>query len=397
MKIGFVIPWFAMDIPGGAEAELRGLALHLHASGMDLEILTTCVEKFGSDWNKDYYPEGLSVERGIPIRRFPVRRRNTLAFNKVNRKLMMNQIPITDTEEMTFIRESVNSPALYRYMKEHKAEYDLFVFIPYMFGTTWYGMQICPEKSVLIPCLHEESYAHLRIFAEQFSQIAGMTFLSKPEADLASALYDLTTVDARVLGAGVDDVTDVQPQRFREKYRIDSPFLLYAGRKDAGKNVDDLIRYFSEYRKRHNTAYKLILIGGGQIGIPAEDQGAILDLGFVPVQDKYDACGAADLLCQPSSHESFSIVIMESWLANRPVLVSGHCEVTKNFVKESNGGLYFENFHEFEGALAYMEQHPETASQMGLNGCAYVREHFMWDKIVDAYTSYFEELIHGKE
>ena len=393
MRIGFVIPWFAMDIPGGAEAELRGLALHLHASGMDLEILTTCVKEFGSRWNRNYYPEGLSVENGIPIRRFCVRRRDTLAFNRVNYKLLTGQIPLSDEEEKIFIRESVNSPRLYRYMREHQAEYDLFVFIPYMFGTTWYGMGICPHKSVLIPCLHEESYAHLRVFEKQFSRAAGMLFLSKPEANLAASLYDLSRVDARVLGAGVDDVTDVQPDRFRKKYRIDSPFLLYAGRKDSGKNVDVLIRYFSEYRKRHETAFKLVLIGGGRILIPHEDRRAILDLGFVPVQDKHDACGAAHLLCQPSSHESFSIVIMESWLASRPVLVSGHCEVTKNFVQESNGGLYFENYHEFEGALEYMESHPEEASRMGGNGRAYVREHFMWDKIVDAYTSCFEELI----
>ena len=80
MRIGFVIPWFAMNISGGAETELRGLVTHFHAAGMDLEVLTTCVQQFNSDWNVDYYKEGLSVEEGIPIRRFPVRQRDGFAL-----------------------------------------------------------------------------------------------------------------------------------------------------------------------------------------------------------------------------------------------------------------------------------------------------------------------------
>jgi alcohol dehydrogenase (cytochrome c) len=38
---------------------------------------------------------------------------------------------------------------------------------------------------------------------------------------------------------------------------------------------------------------------------------------------KYDAYAGANLLCQPSLHESFSIVLMEAWLAETPVLVDG--------------------------------------------------------------------------
>ena len=51
-KIGIVTPWFGMEIPGGAEAEIRGLALHLAQAGVKLEILTTCVKEFLSDWSE---------------------------------------------------------------------------------------------------------------------------------------------------------------------------------------------------------------------------------------------------------------------------------------------------------------------------------------------------------
>ena len=371
MRIGFVIPWFAMNISGGAETELRGLVTHFHAAGMDLEVLTTCVQQFNSDWNVDYYKEGLSVEEGIPIRRFPVRQRDTAAFDAVNIRLMNNDMPLTDELEHTFIKECVNSPALYRYMKEHASEYDLYVFIPYMFGTTYYGVKACPRKSVLIPCLHEESYAHMRVFERCFRHLAGMIFLSEPEGELAERLYDLSRVDARVLGAGVDDIPEADEARFREKYKLEEPFVLYAGRKDAGKNVDVLVNYFAEYRRRHTTDLKLVLIGGGKVAIPSDQKEFILDLGFLP----------------------FSIVIMESWLAGRPVLVSDDCAVTKNFVKKAMGGLYFQNYHEFEGALQYLLDHPVTAAQMGENGKEFVKANFSWDVIVKKYMDYFAGLI----
>lgn len=201
-KIGIVTPWFGMDIPGGAEAEIRGLALHLVQAGVELEVLTTCVKEFLSDWSVDYHKEGLTEEQGIPVRRFRVRKRDTAAFDQVNRKLMEGRLPLTKEEEETYVREMVNSPRLYAYMEEHKEEYAVFVFIPYMFGTTYYGMLVCPEKSVLIPCLHDESYIYLDVFKQLFPKIAGMIFLSKPEYELAGRVYDLSRVRTQVWGLG---------------------------------------------------------------------------------------------------------------------------------------------------------------------------------------------------
>ena len=126
--------------------------------------------------------------------------------------------------------------------------------------------------------------------------------------------------------------------------------------------------------------------------MPERFKKEIIDLGFVDAQDKYDAYAAAELLCQPSKHESFSLVIMESWLNERPVIVSAECEVTKNFAVETNGGLYFSNYAEFEGSVNYIFDHPDVARQMGLNGKKYVLEHFSWNVIVRAYTEYFEKL-----
>ena len=118
----------------------------------------------------------------------------------------------------------------------------------------------------------------------------------------------------------------------------------------------------------------------------------VLDLGFVPAQDKYDAYAAASVFCNPSQMESFSIVIMESWVAETPVLVNGKCAVTRDFAVQAQGGLPYESYAEFEGCLSYLLSHPEVAAQMGKHGRSFVLQHFAWDVVVEQYTRYFEKI-----
>ena len=385
-RLAFVIPWYGENISGGAEAELRGLAHHLQDAGVELEILSTCVKDFRSDWSVNYHKPGIENCAGISVRRFPVRKRDTTRFDEVNAKFMSG-VAVSAEEENLFMREMVNSPELNKYIREYKSEYELFIFIPYMFGTTYYGVQECMEKAILIPCLHDEAYAHMGLFKDVFSRVAGMAFLSDPERLLAETLYGVRGESFPFLGAGVDTDFSSDALRFRRKYEIEEPFILYAGRKDAGKRVDELIRHFVEFKKRNPSGLKLVLIGGGDIEIPSGD---IIDLGFVSAQDKYDAYAAATVFCNPSEMESFSIVIMESWLAEVPVLVNGKCEVTKDFAKKANGGLYYTSFVEFEGCLNYLLSHPATAKVMGKSGRSFVLANFAWDAIVAKYRCYFE-------
>ena len=388
-RIGFVTPWYGETIGGGAEAELRGLVHHLKEAGVNLEVLTTCVRSFTDDWNKNYHKPGLTEEAGIPVRRFPVRKRRAADFDAVNLRLMNGQ-RITPQEEEVFCREMINSPELYDYIRDHGAEYALFVFIPYMFGPVYYGCQIHPQKSVLIPCLHDESYAYMQCFRKAFSNVRGMIFHADPERILAKNLYGVQGECFVTLGEGLYTDWSADAARFRSKFGINSPFILYAGRKDAGKRVDMLVRFFAAYKKRNPGDLKLVLIGGGAIDIP--DRENILDLGFVEKQDKYDAYAAAAFFCNPSQMESFSLVIMESWLAGRPVLVNGTCAVTRDFVHQANGGLYFNSYPEFEACVRYLLEHPDTADRMGQNGADYVRQNFRWDVIVRRYTDYFDRI-----
>jgi len=388
MKIAFVIPWYG-DIPGGAESECKNTAENLSRNGIEVEIITTCVKEFNSDWNSNYYKEGVSELNGVVIRRFKVRQRNTELFDRINSKLMKNK-KVSPQEERIFVEEMINSDDLYQYIENHGSDYDYFLFIPYMFGTTYYGSLSHPEKSFLIPCLHDESYAYMDIFKNMFQNVAGIIFNAESEATLANQLFNLKGRQI-VLGLGMDTIISFDARRFREKYGIYNDFILYAGRREPGKNTPLLVDFFCKYKEYNQNELKLVLIGSGDVSIPDKFKNDIIDLGFVSKHDKYDSFAAASLLCQPSINESFSIVIMESWLCLTPVLVHSKCAVTKDHCIKGNSGLYFENFEEFEGCINFYLNNSQLREKMAINGKRYVEENFNWDRIIEKYVRFLEK------
>jgi glycosyltransferase involved in cell wall biosynthesis len=383
-KIAFVIPWYGEEIRGGAESLCRATVKGLLNAGVAAEVLTTCVKEFLSDWNQNFHPEGTSCEHGVPVRRFRVRRRETAIFDKVNYKLM-NNLPLTSAEEDLFMAEMINSPDLYSYISAHRDEY-VFLFIPYMFGTTYWGSRACPERSVLVPCLHDEAYARMRLVRRMCQSVKGLIFNSDEEKLLAERLYRLDGIPTVVAGVPVDGDWQADPRSFQAKYGL-SDFFLYAGRTDKGKGHDLLIEYFCRYWDETGRTEKLVFIGGGELKIPAGYASRIIQLGFLPVPDKYDAFAAAIALCVPSRMESFSIVMMENWLAGRPTVVNASCRVTREFCIQSNGGLYFSDYDEFSEIVRLLSDDRSLSGALGASGRQYVLDNFHPDAVAARYQN----------
>lgn len=390
LKTAFVTPWYGPHIPGGAEALTRMIVENLHRAGLPVEVLTTCIRDFHADWGHNDHKPGTEIVNGVPVHRFAVQKRDKAAFDQVNWRLIHN-LPVTAVQEQTFINEMMRPTGLYEYMRQYQQEY-LFVFIPYMFATTYHGTQICPERSLIIPCLHDESYLRLGIYRQAYTAVRGLLYLTEVETDLANRYLGQVPEQIRqVLGCGVNTDFEADGDRFRQKYGLDNtPILLYAGRREPGKNTPLLLEYWQRYRAESETAAQLVLIGSGDVALPSDS--GILDLGFVPTQDKYDAYAAADVFCMPSVHESFSIVIMESWLAGTPVLVHDQCAVTRRHCQLANGGLYFRDYDEFAATLTYLLENQATAVQLGQQGRRYVLQNFHWDLIIEKYKHLLSQM-----
>ena len=391
MKLAFVTPWYGPNIPGGMESETRRTVTHLHRAGYDIEVLTTCIHQFHSDWGKNYHKPGVTTVNGITVRRFPVQKRDKAAFDAVNRQLMQN-LSVSPADEQTYIQEMFRPTALNEFIEQQCQDY-IFFFIPYMFASTHFGVQICPERSVIIPCLHDESYAYMDIYRQSLPKARAMVLHVESERALAAKIFGEDRQIRAVIGEGVDVDFSSDAGRFRQKYNLTDPFMLYVGRKDRGKNTHLLLAHWSHYAQERKNGMKLILVGPGEIEIPAMATDTVIDLGFIPAQDKYDAYAAASILCQPSVNESFSLVIMESWLTGTPVLVNGSCAVTREHCQRNNGGLYFSNYDEFAATVDYLMANPAIARRMGQNGRQYVLDNYQWPTVVKRYERIIETMM----
>ena len=176
-------------------------------------------------------------------------------------------------------------------------------------------------------------------------------------------------------------------ERFRKRYGVHDEFILCAGRKDRTKNTHLLIEYFKEYKRRKKRNVKLILIGKGSVDKEVGGNKDIIDIGFLPAEELEDAMAAACVVCQPSTNESFSRVIMEAWLCQTPVLVSGDCAVTAQHCRTSNGGLYYRSYFEFEECIEYFMDNRDVSNILAENGRQYVLENFKWSTIVDRFKN----------
>ena len=381
MRLAFVIPRYGKDILGGAEGITRSLAEHLPRPEFSVDVLTTCASDLITWLN--VYPPGLTRINGVRVHRFPVdhRFRDGHRYQELLVKFT-NHCPATVDEEYEWIDHSAHSPALYQYIAQRGREYGFLIFGPYLFGITFYGTTLWPERSILWPHLHDEPFARFLQTRLMMEACRGIMFNCEPEMELARDKLGIWNPGSCIVGEGMDD-TRADPGRFRRRFGLSDPFVLFSGRLSSRKNLLELVSFFIEYKRLRPGPLKLVLMGRGPLSIPSHSD--ILSIGFQDEQDKRDVFAAATVLCQPSLWESFSIVIMESWLAGVPVIVHGGCEVTRYHALRSNGGLYYENLDEFVGVLDWLMEHPVERRQMGQLGRAYVLSEYNWETVLDRF------------
>ena len=73
-----------------------------------------------------------------------------------------------------------------------------------------------------------------------------------------------------------------------------------------------------------------------------------------------------------------------------PVLVNGGSPVLLGHCKKSNGGLFYQNYFEFEGAVRYLMQHPVEYMQLCSNARAYITANYDWESIMQRFSQIIE-------
>lgn len=371
-------PRYGDEVVGGSEAVMREAAEGLAARGWDVEILTTCARDHYT-W-RNVYPEGVTEVGGVTLRRFPAVPPAIEERDALGRRILLG-LPLSYDDQCRWINATLRVPGLFRYLVAHAGEYQAVILSPYLSWLTVACIDIAPERTVLMPCVHDEPYAYLEMFRALLAKPAWLWFLSEPERDLAVGLAPLG--NRTVTGAGVTPPASYDPEGFRRRHRLDRPFVLYAGRREPEKGWDALLAGFELAVATYGLDMDLVAIGAGEPIIPPSIAPRVRDLGFVTEADRNNAFAAAEAYLQPSANESFSRTVMEAWLAGTPVIASSRGAVVRWHCERSRGGLIYEDDLELAQCLLLVAEAPGAARELAAKGRAYVLERYPWASVLD--------------
>jgi glycosyltransferase involved in cell wall biosynthesis len=378
-RVAFVVPRYGAGVVGGAEMLCRLMAENLAAHGAAVEVLTTCaVDHF--TW-ADHHPEGTTVENGVPVHRFRVDPgRDGARWIALHTRIDL-RLPTGLAEQLEWMSQSVWSPGLQE-AAEDASRYDWLVPMPYLFGTTFWAAQARPERTALIPCVHDEAHAWQPVVRGMLGTVAGCMLNSPGEGELLARLAP--GARARLVSVGYADGPPPGPAAvaaFCAARGIAPGYLLYAGRREVAKGVPALFEAYEALVARRPDAPPLALMGSGDLPPPAGIAGRVIDLGFVPDADRDAAYAGALALVNPSRLESLGMVVLEAWLAGTPAVVNGASPVLREHCRASGGGLWFAGAAELVEALETLIDDPVLAGRMAEAGAAYTRETFSWPAV----------------
>jgi glycosyltransferase involved in cell wall biosynthesis len=429
MRIAFIIQRYGTEVLGGSEQLCRLVAERLAATH-DVDVLTTCARDYVT-W-KNEYPEGADRVRGVVVRRFAnARTRDIESFNTYSDWIFNNAHSHSD--EMEWLKQQGPwCPGLVEYLRRNQQQYDVLIFFTYLYAPTVQGMDVAPQRSILVSTAHDEPAIRLGIFRDLFSKPAAICYLTESERAFVQGFFIDRPLNEDVIGVGVD-IPQSQPyprmpppptveeeapaengdpkpsdeqtetpvkefasshllQRgsaFRRRRRLVGPVILYGGRIDPGKGCEELMHYFSEYVKEGGDG-TLTLMGVKLMPIP--DEPYISFAGLLSDAERVQAMEAATVVVCPSPFESLSLLALESLAVGTPILANARSAVLVEHCVRSNGGLYYANRNEFVECLNLLVGDERLRQALGRNGRDYVRRNYRWDVVLGKYERIFAKV-----
>jgi glycosyltransferase involved in cell wall biosynthesis len=384
MRVAFIVHRCGEEVCGGAELHCLLVAARM-SKYWDVEVLTTCAVDDGS-WANVYAP-GQTVVRGVPVRRFPVDHpRDVHRLRELDARVYAGSASVQEQTDWMIARGPY-STQLYEFLGTRGGDYDFWIFFTYVHAPAVFGIPLLPGRCALVPTAHDEPEIYVPIFRKVFRGVTALLFSTPTEQAFVNHLFGTAGVVQEVVGVGSQPPPGANGERFRRSHQTklgSRPFLLYAGRINERKGSDVLFSYFLRFcEEMPEHPLKLVLIGSKDLEIP--DDPNVVYLGYVDEREKFDAFDAAAVIVQPSRYESLSMVAVEAWQLEKPVLVNGGCDVLRDQCVRSNGGLWYETYDEFRDELALLIGNQELRKRLGRSGREFVERHYAWEVIESKY------------
>ena len=377
------------DVSGGAEAHARELVTHLRPHA-DLAVATTTARDYWT-W-ENAYTAGIDSVDGVPVHRFPVEAGRARDFRLREHRAFAKVHPLA--AEDAFVRaQGPVAPELLEHLRRYDRDFDAILFFTYIYYPTAYGLPLVPERAVLVPTAHDEPALRLSVYRRLFHSPRAIAFNTVEERRLVHRTFANERIPGDVVGVGVDVPAERDASRFRARFGIEGPYLLYLGRIVESKGCGTLFDHFLRWQRTTGASTAtLVLAGRGEPEMPVPSDPRIRHVGGLSDQQKFDALAGAFALVMPSLLESLSMVTLEAWATGRPVIVDARSPVLSSMAARAGAGLAYRSWMEFAEIAELLIADPGLADRLGRAGERFVRATYTWPVVVEKYRDLFAEV-----
>lgn len=384
-RILFIVHRYGLDVNGGAEMHCRELAERL-LPYYETEVLTSCARAIPWD---EYYAPGEEWINGVLVRRFRMEGKNDRAvLEQLDRERLLGK----EGADAAWIKAmGPYCPQLIEYLTRNQDRFKAIIFFTYSHYLTYAGLHLGLKHTIFVPLAHDEPNIYKSLYRGVFESANAFLFNTEEERKFVCSRFHVENRPCRVTCIGID-MPEEKERNLPEKYKGIKNYIIYIGRVAFTKNYAELNKYFIEYKERHSSDLKLLVLGRIYNRYQLTYHEDIEYVGFVSEEEKYAFLQNARMLVLPSKTESLSFVLLESLVLHRPVLVNGYSPVLREQCLRSNGGLFYSGYAEFEAEMEYILNHPEECRIMGENGYHFVKENYNWDYVLDNIVGLIEEV-----
>ena len=187
-----------------------------------------------------------------------------------------------------------------------------------------------------------------------------------------------------IIRNGVNIKKLVCKHNFKEKYQLNSRFILFVGRFSKSKGIETLINAFSIIKNELKVTDIHLVIMGVDFGYQTEMEKLIKKLNLSeeikviknpPRDDVISAYGESEFLVLPSQWELSPLVPLESFAFKKPVISTNSHGIPYTVQNNKNGILVEpENSFELSNAIMKLLNDTELREKLGLSGYNFVNE-----------------------
>ncbi len=390
MRFGLVVGRYGAEIIGGTEHWLRLLCEHLAVvPGWDVHVFTTGAVS-AVTW-ADERPPGTTVETGVTVHRHRSVSGRSTAYASLDGLVRRVPALLPDAVSRRFV-DAVGPVCPDVIDDAASAGCDLMAVTPYLFWPAIEAVHRLGRRVIFHAAAHDEAELRFPLMRPVFEGVGGFSFNSFAERALVERHFRIAHLPAAVVGNAVVEVAG-RPERARAELGLgaDEPFVLCLGRVERVKGSHELAEMWGLYRRRRPGAPRLVLLG--VVNEPLAGDSDVIVAGPCSEAVKWGALRSCRALVSPSAWESFSLVVVEAWLAGVPVVVNGRCPATVEHCRRGQGGLWFDGYAEFEVIMDRLLGDEALRAELAASGERYARAAFAWGPIVERYRALAERVV----